>query len=307
MTSDFYEVRKAHARQPHETDRWLACLLIDRQTVDSTAVQRAAIAEGLNWRTVQRAADRLGVSRRRLGFGPGSRVQWSIGDSIGINVIRSVAAEGITVRIQDGVLRASGPTEALGRWRAALMGLGAELRQALEGTTSSDATALSTQTGRRDPDRAKETRRTGQRRAINWLAIEHDYRIGQLSIRMMATKHRVAPSSITRRAKRRRWRRRDLAGFVRKLTFALVDRDVARGQLIRDNSMPTGSWCQIEKRPEVAVSPVATRPATSSDVLNRIDDGDKCTRVWRHFVAGIFARRRLRSAPPTWSVSSPAR
>jgi hypothetical protein len=37
-----------------------------------------AIAEdrGVGWRTVERTAQKMGVRRRRVGFGPGSTVMW---------------------------------------------------------------------------------------------------------------------------------------------------------------------------------------------------------------------------------------
>lgn len=64
-----------------------------------------------------------------------------------------------------------------------------------------------------------------RRNNINWAAIEADYRVGQLTVRMLASKHGVAPSSITRRAKRNAWRKGDLKVFVRQLTRAMLNAD----------------------------------------------------------------------------------
>jgi hypothetical protein len=67
----------------------------------------------------------------------------------------------------------------------------------------------------------------GRRYDIDWRPIEDDYRVGQLSVRMLSTKYGVAPSSITRRAKSRGWSRGDLRRFVRELTRAKLRNDIA--------------------------------------------------------------------------------
>ena len=117
-------------------ERWLACLLTGRATVDAATVRRAAVAYWVNWRTVQRAADRLGLTRRRVGFGRGSRVQWLIGDSIGTNIMRLAAVDGVTVRLEEGSLMAKGPRDALERWRPTLVRLKADLRRVLDGAVA---------------------------------------------------------------------------------------------------------------------------------------------------------------------------
>lgn len=72
----------------------------------------------------------------------------------------------------------------------------------------------------------------GRRYDINWGLVEIDYRMLPLSIRALARKHGVAPSSITRRAKRRRWRRHDLTKYVNRLSYAKAAGDLAREQRI---------------------------------------------------------------------------
>jgi hypothetical protein len=61
----------------------------------------------------------------------------------------------------------------------------------------------------------------GARYDIDWVAIERDYRIGQLTIREIGRQHKVAPSSITRRARKHRWTR-DLSAEVRVRTRAAL-------------------------------------------------------------------------------------
>ena len=58
-----------------------------------------------------------------------------------------------------------------------------------------------------------------RRSDIDWEAIERDYRVGQLSVRQIAKAHNVAPSAITRRAKKYDWSR-DRARDVRARTSA---------------------------------------------------------------------------------------
>jgi vacuolar-type H+-ATPase subunit D/Vma8 len=45
----------------------------------------------------------------------------------------------------------------------------------------------------------------GRKIQIDWEAIERDYRIGQLSVREIARRHKVECSTITRRAKKESW------------------------------------------------------------------------------------------------------
>ena len=91
----------------------------------------------------------------------------------------------------------------------------------------------------------------GRRYDIQWSSIEIDYRLLPLSIRALARKHGVAPSSISRRAKRRRWRRRDLIKYVNRLAYARADRDTAREQRIWQeyNAYLELARCR-EERPE---------------------------------------------------------
>lgn len=65
----------------------------------------------------------------------------------------------------------------------------------------------------------------GRRNDIDWEAVSRDYRIGQLSIREVAEKYDIAPSAITRRAKKEGWTR-DLTKEVRVATKAKVMKKV---------------------------------------------------------------------------------
>ncbi len=58
-----------------------------------------------------------------------------------------------------------------------------------------------------------------KRARIDWEAIERDYRIGQLSIRELARRHDIEPSTITRKAKKENWAR-DYSDEVRARTKA---------------------------------------------------------------------------------------
>jgi hypothetical protein len=73
-----------------------------------------------------------------------------------------------------------------------------------------------------------------RRSDINWVAVETEYRIGQLTIRMLSFKYGVAASSITRRAKRKGWRRRDLVRFIRELGRAKLCNDSRREQTVEN-------------------------------------------------------------------------
>lgn len=68
---------------------------------------------------------------------------------------------------------------------------------------------------------AKPKGKGGRRTDLDWEAIETDYRISQLSIRQIATKHGTEASSITRKAKKHSWVR-DLSAAVRVATKAKV-------------------------------------------------------------------------------------
>jgi uncharacterized protein YjcR len=53
-----------------------------------------------------------------------------------------------------------------------------------------------------------------QRFDIDWIAIEHDYRAGQLSLRDMASKHGCSHSAIANRASRHHWIRAQAVGIA---------------------------------------------------------------------------------------------
>lgn len=59
----------------------------------------------------------------------------------------------------------------------------------------------------------------GPRNDVDWQAIERDYRLGQLTVREIARRYGVAPSSITRRAEKETWPR-DLTDVIRAKTRA---------------------------------------------------------------------------------------
>lgn len=91
----------------------------------------------------------------------------------------------------------------------------------------------------------------GRRYDIDWGLIEIDYRLLPLSIRLLAEKHGVSPSSITRRAKRRGWRRRDLIRYVNRLALAQANCDTESEQRIWQefDAYMEGARCR-EERPE---------------------------------------------------------
>lgn len=60
---------------------------------------------------------------------------------------------------------------------------------------------------------------SGRKTQIDWEAIERDYRVGSLSVREIARRYEVEPSTITRRAKKEDWAR-DYSEEVRQRTRA---------------------------------------------------------------------------------------
>lgn len=62
---------------------------------------------------------------------------------------------------------------------------------------------------------------------IDWEAVERDYRIGQMSVRELARRHEIEPSTITRRAKKEAWIR-DLSEIVKSRTRAAMIETVAQ-------------------------------------------------------------------------------
>ncbi|WP_447593554.1 hypothetical protein [Aquipseudomonas campi] len=59
------------------------------------------------------------------------------------------------------------------------------------------------------------------KKAIDWEAIERDYRLGQLSLRALATKHGTTPGAISKKAKAREWVQ-DASQEVRERTRAAL-------------------------------------------------------------------------------------
>ncbi|WFS20630.1 hypothetical protein P9K38_09940 [Pseudomonas sp. 905_Psudmo1] len=60
-----------------------------------------------------------------------------------------------------------------------------------------------------------------KRKAIDWEAIERDYRVGQLSLRALAEKHGCTAAAISKKAKEREWVR-DASQEVRERTRAAL-------------------------------------------------------------------------------------
>lgn len=60
-----------------EAADWLRDVLIAGQ-VEAASIKRQAVTQGFNWRTVQRARERIGATTAREGFGKGSRVLWAL-------------------------------------------------------------------------------------------------------------------------------------------------------------------------------------------------------------------------------------
>lgn len=85
-------------------------------------------------------------------------------------------------------------------------------------------------------------------RKQDWELIENEYRIGQLTIRQLADKHKVATSSITRRAAKHGWTR-DLSAAVQAET---------RARLVSESA---------DKRIQNADSAIATAAQTNVTVV----------------------------------------
>ena len=60
-----------------------------------------------------------------------------------------------------------------------------------------------------------------ERKRVDWQAIEKDYRLGQLSLRALATKHGTTPGTISKRANKEEWVK-DAAQEVRERTRAAL-------------------------------------------------------------------------------------
>lgn len=60
-----------------------------------------------------------------------------------------------------------------------------------------------------------------KRKQIDWEAIERDYRVGQLSLRALATKHDTTPGAISKKAKANNWTQ-DASQEVRERTRAAL-------------------------------------------------------------------------------------
>ena len=61
----------------------------------------------------------------------------------------------------------------------------------------------------------------GERKQIDWEAVERDYRVGQLSLRALAEKHGTTASTISRRAAKHGWVQ-DASQEVRERTRAAL-------------------------------------------------------------------------------------
>lgn len=104
-----------------------------------------------------------------------------------------------------------------------------------------------------------------ERKAIDWEAIERDYRLGQLSLRALATKHGTTPGAISKKAKAREWVQ-DASQEVRERTRAALltepRKEKAKKETPDGNSVSSAGNAPTQEDIEVAVQ-------TNLQVINR--------------------------------------
>lgn len=96
----------------------------------------------------------------------------------------------------------------------------------------------------------------GRRNDIDWEAIERDYRAGQLSMREIAAKHKVAPSSVMRRSEKHGWTQ-DLTTAVQTRTKAKLLAHAKPERTEQSNATPAESAQRNAQQAEQAVEVAA--------------------------------------------------
>jgi hypothetical protein len=66
-------------------------------------------------------------------------------------------------------------------------------------------------------------RRKQARSTPDWIAVERDYRAGQLSLRQLAAKHRCSHSGVANKARRENWTRMRVASCDRHCSESTPD------------------------------------------------------------------------------------
>ncbi len=94
------------------------------------------------------------------------------------------------------------------------------------------------------------------RKQMDWEAIERDYRMGQLSLRALASKYETTPSTISRRAKRDGWVQ-DASAEVRERTRAALlvneERNTERNTVASKRNTPTQADIEVAVQTNVQV------------------------------------------------------
>ncbi len=88
---------------------------------------------------------------------------------------------------------------------------------------------------------------------IDWEAIERDYRVGQMSLRALATKHKVSPGAISKKAKARGWVQ-DASQEVRERTRAALIAAPEPAETPSGNTVSIGGNTPTRADIDVAVS-----------------------------------------------------
>ncbi|MNZ90526.1 hypothetical protein D3C78_1094910 [compost metagenome] len=95
-----------------------------------------------------------------------------------------------------------------------------------------------------------------ERRQIDWEAVERDYRVGQLSLRALATKHATTPGAISKKAKAKGWVQ-DASQEVRERTRAAMIKAPAVERAAKEtpngNTVSSGGNTPTQEDIEVAV------------------------------------------------------
>lgn len=105
------------------------------------------------------------------------------------------------------------------------------------------------------------------RKQIDWEAIEKDYRLGQLSVRAIATKYEVSAAAISKKAKQKQWVR-DASGEVRERTRAALITQPKQEEVNAEvNTVNSGVNTSTRNTPTQADIEVAVQ--TNIQVINR--------------------------------------
>lgn len=95
-----------------------------------------------------------------------------------------------------------------------------------------------------------------ERKPIDWQAIEREYRVGQLSLRALASKHSTTPGAISKKAKAKGWVQ-DASQEVRERTRAAMIKAPAVEKTAKEtldgNSVSNGGNTPTQEDIEVAV------------------------------------------------------